>query len=131
MNRYIISLHAGLTDGKVTISLWGMEAEQVLEESASTLTSRGKEYDAREEKERSMVDIVQVFNIVTQRSGDRGLSEEEGWEFMACLKKVRGWRSGGYHHDSHVDECAYVALKAETKRRSRQKKIVAVSEKIS
>jgi hypothetical protein len=58
--------------------------------------------------ERTMENIVRVFNALTGRD----LTEAEGWEFMICLKLVRG-RNGHFNADDYVDAAAYSSLLGE------------------
>lgn len=87
-------------------------APEILAKAAGHIADRADTYD-KPQGERSIGLTVQLFNLL--RGHD--LTEAEGWEFMSLLKKVRGWHAPGYHGDSHEDEAAFVALKAESKAR--------------
>jgi hypothetical protein len=58
--------------------------------------------------ERSMVNIVKTFNALTGQK----LTTAEGWEFLICLKLVRG-RQGFFHEDDYTDAASYVSLLGE------------------
>lgn len=88
-------------------------ATEFLSAAASTIGERGKAYDASGE-ERSMGATVSAFNIITRRSGDRALTEPEGWLLMQILKDVRQWSGPDYHPDSALDCVSYASLKAES-----------------
>lgn len=83
-------------------------AESFLNQAASTMQQRGKDYD-QPTGERSMGRTVTAFNAITGHS----LTEQDGWEFMLILKQVRQWSTPKYHEDSAVDSVAYAALLAE------------------
>lgn len=87
-------------------------ATEFLTAAAHTIGQRGKSYDAKGE-ERSMGATVQAFNIITRRTGERALSESEGWLLMQILKDVRQWSGSEYHPDSALDCVSYAALKGE------------------
>lgn len=100
-------------------------ATEFLTAAAHTIGQRGKTYDAKGE-ERSMGATVQAFNIITRRTGERALSESEGWLLMQILKDVRQWSGPEYHPDSAMDCVGYAALKGEALARG----IGVASEKI-
>ena len=87
-------------------------AEQFLYRAAAIMAQRGQQYD-QAGGERSMAPTVQVFNIITRRTGDRALTESEGWLLQQILKDVRQWSTPEYHADSAEDGVSYSALKAE------------------
>jgi hypothetical protein len=78
-----------------------------LEDAAKTLGDRAQLRD-KPQGERSMKALIKVFNALTGRD----LTESEGWEFMICLKLVRG-RQGKFHPDDYLDASAYSALLGE------------------
>ena len=83
-------------------------AQDLLKDAFDTLNARGVDYD-KPAGERSMAKTVAVFNLMT----DSTMTEEEGWQFMKCLKQVRNWSGDKRHADSMVDDIAYSALLAE------------------
>jgi hypothetical protein len=86
-----------------------MDAIQILEKAAETIRERGKTYDPNGERERSMGQIVAMFNIATGHN----LTEQQGWLFMQLLKIVRANMNTTPHQDSLLDLVAYSALGAE------------------
>jgi len=82
-------------------------APDYLENAAAEMKDRAKTYDAPE-GERSMAQTVAAFNIIYGTD----MSEEEGWQFMSILKKVRSTQ-GSYKEDNYVDDVAYSSLAAE------------------
>lgn len=85
-------------------------AASVLTAAAQHMQDRAQTYD-RPEGERSMASTVAAFNSIT----GAGLTEAQGWLFMAVLKQVRIFQRDGYHADSAEDAAAYIALMAEAK----------------
>lgn len=85
-----------------------MKATHYLQDAASVMAQRGKDYD-KPEGERSMLATVTAFNAITNRE----LTESEGWLLMLLLKQVRQWNSPGFHEDSALDSVSYSALLAE------------------
>ena len=83
-------------------------AEEILQQSLDLLKERGKDYDSG--RERSMLKIVKLFNIITSHD----LNETDGWLFMQLLKIVRQNTNTTTHVDSYLDDVAYSALKAES-----------------
>lgn len=83
-------------------------AASVLQHAAELLVERAKQRD-QPTGERSIELTVKLFNLLRGRN----LTTAEGCEFMCLLKKVRGWTGDSYDTDSHEDEAAFVALKAE------------------
>jgi hypothetical protein len=79
----------------------------IIDEGAKTLGDRGQLRD-QPQGERSMAAIVRTFNALTGMN----LTEAEGWEFMICLKLVRG-RQGKYHKDDYIDIVGYAGLLGE------------------
>ena len=84
-------------------------APDLLNKAAETITERGQNYD-KPEGERSMQATVTAFNAICRRD----LTEEEGWQFMDCLKSVRAFTGSKMHADSLIDKIAYAALLAES-----------------
>ncbi|WP_223253431.1 DUF6378 domain-containing protein [Chromobacterium amazonense] len=82
-------------------------AIQVMEEGLKAMKERAKLRDSAE-GERSMKAAVEAFNALT----GTGMTEEEGWLFMAVLKAARS-RKGHFHIDDYVDGAAYFALAGE------------------
>jgi Domain of unknown function (DUF6378) len=86
-----------------------LDAAQLLQLSADTLTERGKQYDSSgATKERSMAAVVKSFNTIYGTN----LTEQQGWNFMVLLKMKRG--ADKAHQDSALDMIAYAALAGET-----------------
>lgn len=83
-------------------------APEYLTEAEKTLSARGKQYDKAGNQERSMAQVVAMFNALFP---DSPLTEYQGWRFMQCLKMVRALRAP--HEDSEMDGIAYAALAAE------------------
>ena len=82
-------------------------AHDILSRSSNEMVDRGKTYDSPD-GERSMVSTVNAFNAIT----GHGITEEQGWKFMACLKLARS-EQGDFRLDSFVDGAAYLALAGE------------------
>ncbi len=87
------------------------DVRSIGEEIISTLTERGKQYDASgKEAERSMKKIVTAFNAITGQD----LTAVQGWAFMQVLKQVRFFSNTTEpHRDSLIDNGAYALLQAE------------------
>ncbi len=83
-------------------------ADEILTTAAGHLKDRAVTYD-QPQGERSMGKTVAMFNTLTEH----GLTEEQGWLFMACLKMVRA-QAGRYRADSYEDGAAYFALAGES-----------------
>ena len=81
----------------------------VLEAAARHMADRANTHD-RPEGERSMEKTVNMFN--TLKGGDRYMTTEEGWMFMAILKIVRS-QQGDFKLANYEDLAAYAALAAE------------------
>ena len=95
-----------VTQAKVT-------AASILKSALGHMEDRAATYD-KPGGERSMGKTVAMFNALT----DHGLSEEQGWLFMVCLKMVRS-QQGDYRSDSYEDGPAYFALAGETAAKER------------
>ena len=89
-------------------------APELLNAAAGHMQDRASTYD-KPEGERSMAATVAAFNIITGRTGDRALSESEGWLLLQTLKDVRDRQRAEPHRDSLEDGIAYSALKAEAR----------------
>jgi hypothetical protein len=86
------------------------KARTILQLAAETLDQRGTQYDSPDTGERSMHDIVTMFNTLTGKD----LTEKEGWMFMCCLKLVRLAKTHGISStDSIVDLVGYASLISE------------------
>lgn len=78
--------------------------------AAEVMTLRGKQYDAGQQRERSMAKTIAAFNALTGRD----LTEAEGWLLMSLLKRARQYAvRGRFHFDSALDAVSYAALEAE------------------
>lgn len=86
-----------------------MVPSDVLRAAAKHMEDRATTYDAPN-GERSMEKAVNMFNILL--GGDRCLTTEQGWLFMAILKMVR-CQQGAFRADNYEDGAAYFALAAE------------------
>jgi len=88
-----------------------MQADEFLLNAATTLKSRGKDYDSSQNRieERSMKKTIEAFNSITGNE----LNEEDGWLILLLLKQTRQYSSTNYHHDSAIDSVGYAALLAE------------------
>lgn len=89
-----------------------MKAQDLLQESAYTLSQRGEQNGYDKKEERSAADIAALFNAKTGHD----ISEAEAWQFMICLKEVRLKRqqeNGGDIKDTMIDLISYQALLAE------------------
>lgn len=86
------------------------EAHDILSNAAEHMYERASTYDSPN-GERSMEKTVSMFN--TLLGGDRLLTTEQGWLFMAILKIVR-CQQGHFRLDNYEDLAAYAALAAET-----------------
>lgn len=84
------------------------QATEYLNQAAETLGERGKQYDKEGKQERSMAQIVALFNALFPETP---LTEYQGWRFMQFVKMVRGKRAP--HEDSELDGVGYAALAAE------------------
>ena len=83
-------------------------APQILQTAAQHMKDRAATYD-QPQGERSISNTVTMFNTLT----GHGLTEEQGWLFMTCLKMVRA-QAGRYRADSYEDGAAYFALAGES-----------------
>jgi len=83
-------------------------ASDILNAAAEHMKERASTYD-QSQGERSIGKTVTMFNILT----GAGLTDEQGWLFMACLKMVRA-QQGRYRADSYEDGAAYFALAGES-----------------
>ncbi len=91
--------------------------QDVLQAAAEHMRDRATTYDAPS-GERSMEKAVAMFNALL--GGDRMLTTEQGWLFMAILKIVRT-QQGDFKLDNYEDLAAYAALAAEEAANSRGK----------
>ena len=87
----------------------GFSIKEIFQEAYNTLEQRGKTYDPTSGQERSMEQIVEVFNALTGHE----LSVADGWVFMQTVKGVRQQTSPEFHKDSMIDKLSYVLLEAE------------------
>lgn len=83
-------------------------AAHILHTAAQHMQDRATTYD-QPQGERSISKTVTMFNTLT----GHGLTEEQGWLFMTCLKMVRA-QAGRYRSDSYEDGAAYFALAGES-----------------
>lgn len=88
-----------------------MKANEILDAAKGHLSDRAATYD-KPAGERSMSKTVAAFNEIT----GAGISEEQGWLFMALLKMVRTTQ-GAFRADSYEDGAAYFALAGESAHR--------------
>jgi hypothetical protein len=86
-----------------------LTASSILHQSLNEMADRATTYDSPG-GERSMGKTVDMFNALT----GLGLTEEQGWLFMVCLKMVRS-QQGESRSDNYVDGSAYFALAGECK----------------
>lgn len=93
-----------------------MQANDFLQRAAMHMKSRASTYD-KPEGERSMAKTVAMFNILA----DTNLTEEQGWQFMSLLKKVRS-QQGNFKADNYEDDTAYASLAGEAATRERNYK---------
>lgn len=97
------------TDTPPTTSTGLLGAAKAIQEQ------RAKDYD-QPSGERSMGKTVAAFNAVTGRSGERALSEADGWLLMCLLKMVRDQVKGATpHRDSIEDLVSYTSLYGEAR----------------
>jgi hypothetical protein len=101
-------LHKTLHKDISATALQAATAPQILKSAIGHMEERAATYD-KPQGERSMGKTVAMFNTLTEH----GLTEEQGWLFMACLKMVRA-QQGGYRADSYEDGAAYFALAGES-----------------
>ena len=85
-----------------------LTAGNILQTAAKHMEDRAATYD-QQGGERSIGKTVAMFNTLTEH----GLTEEQGWLFMTCLKMVRA-QQGRYRADSYEDGAAYFALAGES-----------------
>jgi len=85
-----------------------LTAGSILQTAAKHMEERAATYD-QQGGERSIGKTVAMFNTLTEH----GLTEEQGWLFMTCLKMVRA-QAGRYRADSYEDGAAYFALAGES-----------------
>ena len=83
-------------------------AAHILQTAAQHMQDRAATYD-QPQGERSISKTVTMFNTLT----GHGLTDEQGWLFMTCLKMVRA-QAGRYRADSYEDGAAYFALAGES-----------------
>ena len=86
-----------------------LTASGILNTAANHLQERAATYDQPQGGERSIGKTVAMFNTLT----GAGLTDEQGWLFMTCLKMVRA-QQGRYRADSYEDGAAYFALAGES-----------------
>lgn len=91
-----------------------MTAPEVLLKAKQHMDDRAAQYD-QPTGERSMARTVDAFNLITNRTGSRALTESEGWLLMQILKDVRDRQRSAPHVDSIEDKVAYAALYAEAR----------------
>lgn len=84
------------------------KAHDILQAAAKHMQDRAATYD-QQGGERSIGKTVAMFNTLTEH----GLTDEQGWLFMTCLKMVRA-QQGRYRADSYEDGAAYFALAGES-----------------
>lgn len=82
------------------------KASTILRDAADTIDARARLRDQK--GERSMLKAVRSFNALT----GLGLTEKQGWMFMAVLKLAR--ESHGHDPDNFLDAAAYMALAGES-----------------
>lgn len=102
--------------GNMTKIASPLTSQQVLAAATDIQTERSSEYEQGAKGERSMERTVKAFNAITGRTGERALTESDGWLMMQILKDVRMWtvkEAGSIHYDSVVDSTSYSALKGE------------------
>ena len=85
-----------------------LTASGILNTAAQHMQERASTYD-QPQGERSIGKTVTMFNTLT----GVGLTDEQGWLFMVCLKMVRA-QQGRYRADSYEDGAAYFALAGES-----------------
>ena len=85
-----------------------LTASNILQTAAKHMEERASTYDQLQ-GERSIGKTVTMFNTLT----GAGLTDEQGWLFMTCLKMVRA-QQGRYRADSYEDGAAYFALAGES-----------------
>ena len=85
-----------------------LTAGNILQTAAKHMEDRAATYDQLQ-GERSIGKTVTMFNTLT----GAGLTDEQGWLFMVCLKMVRA-QQGRYRADSYEDGAAYFALAGES-----------------
>ena len=88
-------------------------AVSLLTEASECIGNRASQRDT--DAERSMKAAVDAFNAMY----DRGLTEEQGWNFMVLLKMSRA-KGGNFRRDDYVDASAYSALAGECASRENQ-----------
>lgn len=86
---------------------WPTTAPELLNAASAAQADRAVEYDKEATAERSMVDIVRVFNAYFP---DKQLTEAQGWLFMRILKDIRLLNAPNFHTDSAVDGVSYQSL---------------------
>lgn len=91
-----------------------ISADDILKAAAGHMQDRAATYD-KPAGERSMAKAVAMFNILT----DNDVTEEQGWQFMSILKKVRS-QQGAYRADNYEDDTAYCSLAGEAAAQNRK-----------
>lgn len=94
----------------------GNTSIQLLSAARDIQEERARNYD-QPGGERSMDATTKAFNIITRRTGDRALTESEGFLLMQILKDVRDRSTEMPHLDSIEDCVSYAALKGEARLR--------------
>ena len=85
-----------------------MNAPDLLIAAADCIADRAEQRD-HSTGERSMAKAASTFNALT----GHGLSERDGWIFMAVLKLARA-QAGRHVLDDYIDGTAYIALAGES-----------------
>lgn len=86
-----------------------MNAKEILDATDYTMGLRGANMKQDEPGERSMPQIVAVYNAVTGQS----MSVADGYRFMLALKLVREANRETADEDDYVDFVGYAALLGE------------------
>lgn len=87
-------------------------AEEFLLEARNTMLDRARQYDTTGKPERSMANVVAMFNILHEQN----LTEAQGWSFMELLKMVRSFKKTPFNEakaDSIIDGISYTSLRGE------------------
>ena len=91
----------------------------VIKGAYTTMNARAAERDVAQE--RSMAGTIKAFNAIHGTN----LTESQGWSFMTLLKMKRSFTGDKFHQDDFVDEIAYTALRAESRKAECEEKIRA------
>ena len=84
-------------------------AKAFLHKAMQLMQLRGKEYQTKQQKERSFNSVAIAFNAITGKN----LTPAEVCLLLQILKDVRQWSQDRFHADSVEDGVTYNALKAE------------------